>query len=97
MSRRRLGLDEIAHYRESYGDQLRTALLAGKPTAALRRALTELDEQERDAHASIAAEAAANARWSSAGARSPSSPAASSVPCSKSSRRRRRRRERVCT
>ena len=59
MSRRRLGLDEIAHYRESYGDQLRTALLAGKPTAALRRALTELDEQERDAHASIAAEAAA--------------------------------------
>ena len=59
MTRRRLGLDEIAHYRESYGDQLRTALLAGKPTAALRKALVELDEQERDAHAAMAAEAAA--------------------------------------
>ena len=59
MTRRRLGLDEIAHYRESYGDQLRTALLAGKPTATIRKAIVELDEQERDAHAAIAAEAAA--------------------------------------
>ena len=59
MTRRRLGLDEIAHYRQSYGDQLRAALLAGKPTAALRKAIVELDEQERDAHAAIAAEAAA--------------------------------------
>ncbi len=48
MARRQLTIEEIGEYRSTQREQLRRLLLAGEDTRPVRRALSELDQQEAE-------------------------------------------------